>query len=165
MVLNSATVYLVYNYVLSARHKLEAQWSFANELDQTPVLINGISLSHKNTWPCHPRQWALIIFGHITGACGILVPDQGLNPGAGRSTESLPLDHQGSPSALLLHTLLMEGAEVISCEFQRTPLPKAATCVPGHHCPRVSFLWRPVLGGNSKTVRSTEGGIYLFNQS
>ena len=39
----------------------------------------------------------------------------------------------------------MEGAEVISCKFQRTSLPKAATCVPGHHCPRVHFyedlLW------------------------
>ena len=72
--------------------------------------------------------------------------DQGLNPGAGGSTESLPLGHQGSPSVPLLHTLLMENAGVISCKFQRTPLSKAATCVPGHHCPRVFISMNTCLG-------------------
>ena len=64
---SSDLVYLVYNYVPSARHKLEAEWSFANELDGTPVLINGISLSHKNMWPCHKAVSAYHFWPHHRG--------------------------------------------------------------------------------------------------
>ena len=47
----SDLVYLVDNYVPSAWHRWGVQW-FVKQLDRTPALIHGTSLSHKNTWPC-----------------------------------------------------------------------------------------------------------------
>ena len=64
------------------------------------LFVVACRLSSWGTWA--PGHAGLVTAGHRLSrseVCGILVPDQGLNPGPLHSyANSSPLDHQGSPS-------------------------------------------------------------------